>query len=623
MAKIVSTKSELEALRGLMNADKSIAGYVLSSIDESYFNEKTSLEIYHKIIDAIHKEGEPPTVSHLINDPELSQDAVDFLSSGKDFKTKEEAEKSIAILNKYRQIRGLYVLAQTVSNDIEENAVKIDKIIESASDQLTKIRQTKGDDAQVLKFGQSNNSSALIKDVIFGEHNDDLIPTGFKIYDDVNGGWPRGGLVTLGGSTGAGKSTLSTSMGIAQAELGYRVVIVPLEMEESEMTARIIANVTGTELGLITQNKKMAEAERNAVYKKMGRWLKKVSQAGGCLAIYKPRGDVSLDDVFSVVNTYSPDIVYIDYISLLRGVDGDDQWLQLGRVARQAKVDAGHNHRVNVLLCQVNDEGKIRYARSISEHCITGDTLIDTDQGLIPIASLYPEAEAASTKYLSGIKAKSERGYSDIESVHYNGIREVYELTLENGMQIRATASHRFRFLDSNTLDVSWHKLNQLKAGQHIAIDNQESLFGKDTVVNTAQGRYAEKNILSKQVILDKLLEIAKQYDHNRFVKILSIKKVGEEKVYDLTIKDTHSYVANGFVVHNSNNSWTFVANQETKDQGIIKINQPKCRQGRAFPFTLKVDYSKMRVTDMPQDAVDSELSSIPTPAKRNLASDL
>ena len=88
MAKIVSTKAELEALRGLMNQDKSIAGFVLSSIDESYFNETVSKEIYNKVLDAIHKDGEPPQVNHLINDPELSQDAIDFLSSGKDFKTK-------------------------------------------------------------------------------------------------------------------------------------------------------------------------------------------------------------------------------------------------------------------------------------------------------------------------------------------------------------------------------------------------------------------------------------------------------------------------------------------------------------------------------------------------------
>lgn len=440
MAKIVSTKAELEALRGLMNPDKSIAGFVLSSIDESYFNETVSKEIYNKILDAIHKDGEPPQVNHLINDPELSQDAIDFLSSGKDFKTKEEAEKSIRLLNKYRQIRGLYELAQDVSREIEENSITVDKIIEKASDQLTKVRQTKGDENAILRFGQGNNSTAMIKDVLYGEHNDDLIPTGLKIYDDVNGGFPRGGLVTLGGSTGAGKSTFAVSMGIAQASMGYRVVIVPLEMEESEMTARIIANVTNTDLSNITQNRKLEQAEKDAVYKKMGKWLKKTSQAGGGLYIYKPRGDVSLDDIFSVVNTYNPDIVYIDYISLLRGVDGDDQWLQLGKVARQAKVDASHNHRVNVLLCQVNDEGKIRYARSISEH---------------------------------------------------------------------------------------------------------------------------------------------------------------------------------------SNVSFTFVATQETKDQGIIKINVPKCRQGRAFPFTLKVDYSHMIVKDMPQDAVDAELGNVPEPAKKNLASGL
>jgi hypothetical protein len=49
-------------------------------------------------------------------------------------------------------------------------------------------------------------------------------------------------------------------------------------------------------------------------------------------------------------------------------MDGDDMWRALGGAARYAKINAEIENRVNILLCQVSDDGKIRYARAISEH---------------------------------------------------------------------------------------------------------------------------------------------------------------------------------------------------------------------------------------------------------------
>jgi hypothetical protein len=53
---------------------------------------------------------------------------------------------------------------------------------------------------------------------------------------------------------------------------------------------------------------------------------------------------------------------------LLKGVDGDDAWQKLGAVARYCKVYAESKNIIVVLLCQVSDDGKIRYAQAIKEH---------------------------------------------------------------------------------------------------------------------------------------------------------------------------------------------------------------------------------------------------------------
>ena len=43
-------------------------------------------------------------------------------------------------------------------------------------------------------------------------------------------------------------------------------------------------------------------------------------------------------------------------------------WRALGAVARYAKINAEIENCVNIILVQVNDEGKVRYSRAITEH---------------------------------------------------------------------------------------------------------------------------------------------------------------------------------------------------------------------------------------------------------------
>ena len=441
MAKIVSIKSELQVLRGLCHHDRGVSGSILAATDESYFYDEQSKEIYNVIRNKIKESGTPPTFRNLLSDPEISESARAFFKqSTADIQTKEDAKKAVEILNKYRQIRCLYEMCVETSRKIESGKLNIDATIDFASDMVSKARASRKVDIETLKFGKGNNASTLVKDILYGENKDDLIPTGYKVFDDVNGGFPRGGLVTIGGSTGAGKSVMAVDLAIKQAGMGYRVVIVPLEMTQRELTARIMANVTGTDALLITQNHKLSPQEKDVINKKMTAWMKKTAKLGGAVYVYEPDRDISIEEVYAEIASYDPDVVIIDYISLLAGGDSDDQWRQLGKMARLAKVNAKNTNRVNILLCQVDQEGKIRYSRTISEH---------------------------------------------------------------------------------------------------------------------------------------------------------------------------------------SNSCWVFVATQETKEAGILKIDQFKARSGRAFPFTLKISYDKMRITDMPQDSVDVAIGNIPEPVKSSFTSDL
>src|SRR5690606_21023081 len=98
------------------------------------------------------------------------------------------------------------------------------------------------------------------------------------------------------------------------------------------------------------------------------RWIKLCRKRGGDFAIYKPDSDITIEEALAGASTYGVDVVIIDYISLLSGADGDDQWRALGRMARYAKIDAEINNRLNILVAQLSDEGRLKYSQKMKEH---------------------------------------------------------------------------------------------------------------------------------------------------------------------------------------------------------------------------------------------------------------
>lgn len=604
MAKLVSPKAELAVLRGMCSKNKALAGSLIAQTDETYFYHDESKELYKAIRKHVIKVGHPPSYQTVLEDLRISEEARDhFKLSRRSIRTVEDVDAAVTVLNRYRQTRGILEIADYINTKLKKSSIDADLMLSDITEALTSVKTKKSMEDTIVHFGRNNSSRELVKEIIYGDNTENVIPTGLRTFDERNGGFLRGSLVTIGGNSGAGKTLVANAICMNMSVLGYSVLYVPLEMSKREMTARMLARISGVDLLKILLNK-LTDREKELVNRRYRKFIRTVRNAGGRYTVFRPKEDMTLEEIYSAAAAYQCDVKCVDYLTLLKGMDGDDQWRQLGNATRYSKIDAENSNSVNMVLAQVSDEGKIRYSGAVREHCVTGDTLIDTDKGLVRIDSLYADAKIASTKTLHGINVKSEGVYRPASHVHYNGVRPVYEVVLSNGMTIRSTSQHRYRFLNKN-LKVSWERLENLRVGDTIAIDNTKGKFGNSPTT----GNLEYKDILDiKNTLLgsyrEGFIDDLVSYSHNRFVEIESITKVGEEKVYDLTVPETENYVANGIVVHNSSNGWTFTANQETKEQGILKISQIKSRNQDHFPFTLKVDYPTMDVRDLPPDEV-------------------
>jgi len=366
--KLSSPRIELAAIRGMLNSDSRITAPLYTGLDESYFSSDEARELFTYIKESSSKDGKVPKYRLLLDDPGLSRDARSFLrDSNAVLTTKQESKKAVHLLTKYRQTRYLASVVHTINDGLTEKRLDTLGLIDKVSDELAAARAVKADRDTVLHFGKNSNSLEMLEYLRDGERDEICLPTGLKTFDAVNMGLLRGSLVTIGGPSGEGKSHLGGSLLVSIAGFGYKATFTPLEMSLVEMACRVTANITKLDSMRIMQGR-LTKEEKKLFDKRMYRWEKRTARLGGRYTIHKPQTDVSIEESYDAIEIYNPDVTLIDYISLLRERKGVDQWKQLGQDARYSKINAENRNRVNILLCQVNDEGKVKYARAVTEH---------------------------------------------------------------------------------------------------------------------------------------------------------------------------------------------------------------------------------------------------------------
>lgn len=302
--KITSPRAELAVLRAMTHKNRAIAGTIVGQVDESYFEAEESRELYGAMRRHLATTGETPSFKLLVEDPDLSTHARTFMRDSEPVvDTIEDAVRAVKILNKYRQTRGLYKLAAEIDAALESPRFDVDQMMERASNSVASIRSNRSARDSFVHFGTDNNSTELMKDTFFGSSEDLVIPTGIKPFDEQSGGFLRGGLVTIGASSGGGKSFVALQIAKNMAESGHRVLLVPLEMSKSEMTSRLAANISGLDVTRILQ-RKLATAEAETGHEKMRKWARRVKTRGGRFTIYKPTEDLTIDEIFATVNSY-------------------------------------------------------------------------------------------------------------------------------------------------------------------------------------------------------------------------------------------------------------------------------------------------------------------------------
>jgi replicative DNA helicase len=147
-----------------------------------------------------------------------------------------------------------------------------------------------------------------------------------------------------------------------------------------------------------------------------------------------------------------------------------------------------------------------------------------------------------------------------------SGVKPVFRLRLASGRAVEATANHPFRTLDG------WVALGDLAEGTRIAVPRM--IPPPERALTVADDEANPASLADSDVLWD---------------RVVGIDALGEEPVFDATVRGTHNFVANGIVAHNSLEQDADVVmfiyrdeiyNPESAERGSAEIIVSKHRNG-------------------------------------------
>lgn len=139
-------------------------------------------------------------------------------------------------------MRGVLAATGRIQEIVHEPGRKAAEILDAAQNELSALADTSTSKEPAPINEAMTRYLELLDDRMHGRAADLGMPTGLADLDKIlNGGLRRGALITLGARPGMGKSAIAESVACNMAQ-DYSVLFLSMEMPESEVTERAIAN---------------------------------------------------------------------------------------------------------------------------------------------------------------------------------------------------------------------------------------------------------------------------------------------------------------------------------------------------------------------------------------------
>lgn len=334
-------------------------------IKPKMFLDEKIQDVFSAMIE-LEKSGKPVDMVTLSSFPQLKADARETLNVCKAYctSTKNFEEYCNVIFESWIQRRLNNRLQElTMGEESSQNIIdRLRKIVRRYDELSANKLDSEGKD---IMDAVTDTWVNLFK-------SDTSIKTNWPYFDKVFGGFQRGGLYVLAARPGDGKSDFSLALSLQISKI-YCVIFLSLEMSIEQLTQRILSRLCKINSSKF-RDKTVSEEEQKYIVDVSNR-IK-----GLKLRMYD-NPSVTLEDIENKLSTLNPDMLVIDYLSLIKMDTGKNkpQWQAIGEITHTLKVLAKKYNCVIFLLAQLNRVVDKQKGNSLSDLRGSGDIEADAD----------------------------------------------------------------------------------------------------------------------------------------------------------------------------------------------------------------------------------------------------
>lgn len=161
------------------------------------------------------------------------------------------------------------------------------------------------------------------------------IPSGFRDYDEITGGFHSDDLVILAARPSVGKTSMALCLGFNVAAISVRVQVFSMEMSRKQNIQRLISMGTGIPLERY-RDRKLTEDDTRASFTFMGDVINKMP----LLIDDTPALDIRTlrsRALRSAMKDGAPGLIIVDYLQLATDKSHKDRFQEVSSISRQLK----------------------------------------------------------------------------------------------------------------------------------------------------------------------------------------------------------------------------------------------------------------------------------------------
>jgi replicative DNA helicase len=161
------------------------------------------------------------------------------------------------------------------------------------------------------------------------------IPMGIPVFDALTQGVRKHEFISIAGWQGTGKSTLLLHIFFHAYLLGKTPLIVSLEMEAEAILRKVDVMATNFEYTAM-KALKLGEGD----LRKWEEWGERAQNAKNDIIILDDLGRCTVDKIYAETVRYAPDMVGVDYVSLMDAPRFQATWEKVTYLTRELKMNA-------------------------------------------------------------------------------------------------------------------------------------------------------------------------------------------------------------------------------------------------------------------------------------------